>query len=104
MEAALEELEASMRVKSLDCGHAFIPSMTRHQRLAVEARRVTPVEDEHRRCVDIPRGSTVGVDIPKGKGTVRNGTERQGSRSTAFHDSPTAERPVGLAVVVGAKA
>jgi len=85
MESAMADLESSGRLMRFPCGHAFLPTLTKHQRLASPEKRVTTVEREHRIC-DSPRipaeirGEQQTLhDAPTRNGTVRNGKERIGT-------------------------
>ena len=78
------ELLEARRVVIHACGHAVIPTMSEHQRLAGPTKQVTTVLNEHLREPNIPRTSPqvpahprhgkerLGTDV-EGNGTSRNG-------------------------------
>lgn len=76
----LDELVAAGRLRRLDCGHAEIPTLTDHQRLAGATKQVKSDFNEHlRRCVaraskDVPQLPAETRGYPQSPATVRNGT------------------------------
>jgi hypothetical protein len=67
----LDRLETAGRIVLHDCGHAFIPTFTTHQRLAGETKRVKTIEREHHDCPHIPATPRTSSQSPD---TVRLGT------------------------------
>lgn len=43
-------LETAGRIERYPCGHAFIPTLTDHQRMSAATKRVKTFEREHERC------------------------------------------------------
>ncbi len=43
----VDHLEALGRIEVFACGHAFIPTLTKHQRMAAETRKVFAIRNEH---------------------------------------------------------
>ena len=60
------------RLRFFDCGHAYLPTLTKHQKFG--GRPVYTVRDAHARDCAPPR-----ADAPHGIGKVGNGKEREGS-------------------------
>lgn len=82
--AMWSELVEAKRVVVHDCGHAEIPTMPGHQRLAGATRQVTTIHTEHQRQCMTPRASPhIPADPRHGKerlGTVEgNGQVRSGT-------------------------
>lgn len=78
---AVERLAELGRIDVRPCGHAVIPTLSRHQRIS-EAKRVFTVEREHLNgCRSAPAGFRGDDVIPAASlaGTGRDGTERNGS-------------------------
>lgn len=44
-------LEGEGRIKRYPCGHAYIPTMTDHQRMSAATKRVKTFEKEHDKCI-----------------------------------------------------
>lgn len=88
-----DELAAGGRLVILECGHAVIPTLPEHQRLAGPTRRVTTVERKHLNgdCPNPPAHPRTSPHIPdpvrNGIGTVGNGMERNGSAREEDQDS-----------------
>lgn len=84
-----DALETAGRIERHDCGHAFIATMSEHQKLAGSTRQVLTFTREHEReCVSPRTSPRVPADTrdspPRlGKGTVGkgNGQERLGTGS-----------------------
>ncbi len=68
-----EALSAIGRLHFYDCGHAFLPTLTKHQKFG--GRPVYTVRDEHARvCAPLPQNAPPGkVGKGKGIGKVRGG-------------------------------
>jgi hypothetical protein len=68
------------RIVIHDCGHAFLPTLTKHQRFSGVTKQVHTFHREHSDCT---RGSPRGVDdipqIPAHPRPVRNGTLSEGT-------------------------
>ena len=112
VDAFIAVLTDDGRVVRYECGHAFIPHLTDHQRLAGETHRVVSVKREHESCPRIPavpRDSPLVPDtVRNGSGTVRNVKERNGTPRAGEPDGPLAEvtefqarvpRPAGMTPV-----
>lgn len=116
--SAIKALADADRLRVLGCGHAFIPTLVRHQRFASETKRVVTFQKEHETvCVADARGNprppaTVPDDprtpaaIPEESrvvagsrgGKERNGSERNGQVSaaaepTVLKDMTTKKKP-----------
>ena len=80
--ADLAVLEEAGRIALYPCGHGVIPTLTTHQRLAGETKRVHTIKREHESCPRLPANPRVSPHIPdtvrNGRGTV-DGTESKGS-------------------------
>lgn len=120
-----EQLVTAKRVTLLDCGHAIVPHLAEHQRLAGQTRQVKTVENEHlKECLtpkpapprdspqvpDVPRlgKERLGTDVEQERersGTVRNGTGA-GARDETTGEAGTALLRAGLnpAIVGGRSA
>lgn len=72
-----ERLSDAGRVVLHPCGHAFIPTMTNHQRLSGVAKQVQTSWKEHQACV-IPQVPADPRDSPQEPADPRHGTGRNG--------------------------
>lgn len=94
-------LEAEGRIVRHECGHAFIPRFTDHQRFAAGGRQVHTVETEHRGCSGNVRGgpglSEVPRTVSKGKGS---GTSGEPERLVSERLGAPARAPSGAAGAV----
>lgn len=77
-------LEELRKLRVFRCGHAVIPRMIRHQRLAGATHQVHTVRDEHNRCS--PRKPAVPRGSPRRLGK-RLGQVRLGNRAGAHEES-----------------
>lgn len=90
----LSTLQDAGRIKVLACGHGFIPTLSGHQHLAGETRRVYTFKAEHQKgCPVDARGDTglprAGIGI--GTDVVRSVKERSGTPRAGEPDGPLAE-------------
>ena len=100
---AAGEIVESGRMTVLDCGHALIPTMPKHQRFS-SSKRVITEKKKHdaRMCPHLPAPSHDSPQVPEternGMGTVgeRNGKERNGS-ADARAGEPRDPRTIPLA-------
>ena len=109
VEAMFGELVDAKRVVLHGCGHAVIPTMPGHQRLAGATKQVQTVFNEHLREVSASRTSPQVPDIPRhGKERLgtdveqeRNGQERSGQTRERDETETEFRRRVGLPAVMG---
>lgn len=67
-------LDGMGKVIRYSCGHAYLPTLTLHQRLAGETKQVKTVQNEHARCApQVPAGTP---QLPAAPQQERNGTEQ----------------------------
>jgi len=90
----MERLVEVGRVELYPCGHARIPTLTDHQRLAGETKQVRTVEKEHRNCPRIPAGDAPR-ESPLVPDTERLGKERKGNGSVRNGQSSRARTQGG---------
>lgn len=101
------------------CGHALIPTLTEHQRLAGPTKQVRTFFNDHsRHCLSLPADPRGSPHVPADPrhGTVRNGTdmersgtERSGTvgalRATDENQETTEfQRLTGLPIALGGRA
>jgi hypothetical protein len=99
--AMFDELVAAERVVVHPCGHAVVPTMPGHQRLAGSTKQVTSVLNEHLREVSrgspqVPAGSRLaraGGQERSGTDVVRNGQERSGQSTAHAQDGARLDEP-----------
>lgn len=70
-------LEVAGRIVRHACGHAHIPTLADHQRMAAATKRVTAVEREHQACPADSRGNPRTSAAPRSKPVIPD-TERKG--------------------------
>lgn len=77
-----DALEDATRIERMPCGHAFIKTMTPHQRLGGQDKQVHTMEREHQRVCVVPRTPPREPadprDSPPGKVSVSYGDGRVG--------------------------
>ena len=85
--ALLAELDPEdPHLRIYPCGHARVPKMPGHQRLAAETKQVRTVLKRHMTCpAPIPAGSRGSPPIST---VERNGTERKGMPAGARDEAP----------------
>jgi hypothetical protein len=72
-------LEGLGRIELYGCGHAFIPTLTKHQRMAAETRKVFTILDEHReRCQPEQASAAEGSGTQRSAARERKVEERNG--------------------------
>lgn len=87
-----QELVEAGRMEVLGCGHAYIPTLTVHQRLSGSTKRVLTYARKHyaRQCPHIPAEARGNPHIPgteQGTGNGREqGTERNGTVEKRAHE------------------
>ena len=105
----LDDLRLIERVELYDCGHAFVPHLTEHQRFAGETKRVHTFAKQHLECPDprllepAPRVPAVPRGFPPIPAPVSNWSgsgQVEDSRDVVVVDSaPDSLRPRPLRVV-----
>ncbi len=106
--ADVEALEVAGRVNIYPCGHAQVPHLTEHQRLAGETHRVLTIQREHSHCPAVPRDSPLVPDtVRNGSGTLeeRKVMERNVAREAEPSGSPRSEfsQKVPRSIALGGK-
>lgn len=105
-----DALEAAGRLKRIDCGHAYIATLERHQRLSGNTKQVHTFKREHdSTCMTrIPprvpadtRTSPPGKER-NGRGQVSEGKEQVASARSPEGDALATEFEVGIAANGGA--
>jgi hypothetical protein len=86
--AALDRLRQHGRIQGHPCGHSYLPTLTKHQRLASPEKQAKTTYREHQGCVPAeprgePRETAGNMQVPAlaragGNGKEREGKEREG--------------------------
>lgn len=70
-------LDGMGKIQRWACGHAWLPTFTRHQHFGGQTKQVHTFKNEHARCAPpLPAGTREDPPLPASKGTVgeRKGT------------------------------
>ena len=70
------------RLLIYECGHAYVPTLTKHQRIG--GTKAEGSYREHQNCLS-PQSSADLRKVPQGSDTVSNVTERKGKESNGKH-------------------
>lgn len=82
-------LDGMGKLQRYSCGHAYLPTFTRHQRLSGTTKQVKTVETEHARCAPrVPAGAPQSPADPRPE---RNGTEQGMERGGPGGENEPAE-------------
>lgn len=91
----VEHLEKRGRIVTYDCGHAFLPNLTKHQRFSGVTKQVHTFHREHSDCSpQEPAGTRDIPQIPAHPRPVRNGKESEGSGGAGGSDEENREQAV----------
>ena len=91
----LAHLEKKGRIVTHECGHAFLPTLTKHQRFSGVTKQVHTFHKEHSDCTrGDPRADADIPQIPAHPRPVRNGTVSQGSGGAGGNDEENREQAV----------
>ena len=74
------------KIKRFECGHAFLPNLTQHQRFGGQLKQVHTYRNEHAGC--IPADTRGSPPIPADPQGERNGTEKGKERGGSGGENP----------------